>query len=315
VTHLALHRDSVLIRPDGTVTITDLGIAAMWVERLGEKLRQVHSAWDAVYPEPGCVAPEILAYEPLGPKTDIYGLGALLFTLSTTQAPFQGRSVVAFNSILSSPTPPDPRSIYTEVDEELAEIIVACLHRNPDDRGYPDMASLAEALKPLAGDWPQVMRDYRAALMDNSWLERFEPRLRVVDGGDAQSAEAPIPAPAVIPLFEEPASPLTEAELLSRMTNQQRAVYLAGERQHDTAAPSQVRRGAILGIILAFLVGAYFFPSLWGDGLTVQMQKTNAARPTWTTPQSRSSLPSVRNRPCEQEQPARGRYNITLYLK
>ena len=41
VTHLALHRDSVLIRPDGTVTITDLGIAAMWVER--EKLRRVFS--------------------------------------------------------------------------------------------------------------------------------------------------------------------------------------------------------------------------------------------------------------------------------
>ena len=151
--------------------------------------------------------------------------------------------------------------------------------------------------------------------MDNSWLERFEPRLRVVDGGDAQSEQEPIPAPAVIPLFAEPASPLSEAELLARMTNQQRAVYLAGERQRDMSTKSQLRRGALLGIILAFLVGAYFFPGLWDGDLTPTMQSTSTARPIWIASQSPQSLPSVRNRLPEQERRARGRYNIILYLK
>ena len=315
VCHLALHRESVLIRPDGTVTITDLGLAAMWVARLGPKLRQVHSAWGAVFPEPGCVPPEVLANESLGPWTDIYGLGALMYTLATTQTPFDGKSVVAFNSIISAPTPPDPRRSYVGVDEELAEVIVGCLHRSPSDRAYESMDLLLNALQPLAGSWPEAVADYQAALSDHSWLERYEPRLRVVEAGDERHMDSPAPTPAVVPLFDEPEAPMNEAELLARMTADQRAIYLSGGRAQRRTRGSELRRGALLGAVLAVVLAAFFLPDLWESALRPKAPIQPAvAPPQNTSSAAMAAQPAKIMRSQEKEQYARRRRPIVLYL-
>ena len=343
VAHLALHRGSILLRPDGDITITDLGLASMWFDRLGEKLRQVHSAWNSVYPDPGCVPPEVLAGEPLSEAADVYGLGALLFCMATMQSPYQGQSVVAYNSILSAKAPPDPRAIYADVDDALAEIIMGCLRRVPEERTYQTMNEVIAALGPHCGVWPDVLDGYQSALKDFSWLERAEPRLTLVNGGEGKEALEEPTDEAVVPLFSPTGDRLTEAELLAAMTSEQRAIYLAGERSATSSRRPELHRAVLLGTVIAVLVGAFILPDLWlgADRARVITSPSTpttlgafsgATRGASKAPPPAADAPpvagepsgahtrndtrgnTIRSRGAADEQPARSRYPIVLYL-
>lgn len=277
VHHLGLHRGVVLIDPHGGVTVLDLGLVPLLLERVDGRLRGVHTAWDFLFPDSGAVAPELLAGEETSSATDVYGLGTLLYLMMTAVLPHTGSSVVAYNAILSSRDGVDPRKDMPDLAPQFADLVARCLRRAPFER--PSFDELIQGLSAHAETLEEALAPYRPVLHSRRYVERFEPLLRVVDGGRGLGPSEPDepPSPGVVPLFREPNATMSEAELLAHMSVEQRGIYLAGTRgRGGDSRRQQLRRGALLGVIIAIVVWLYLAPSL---GPTVGTPRYRATAP------------------------------------
>jgi hypothetical protein len=141
-----IHRDvkpgNVLIGTDGRARLVDFGIARL----LGEALERTTQT-GMVMGTLRYMAPEQLAGESVGPRVDLYGLGALLYEMLTGRPPHPGASPAALLRELSD----DPPSM-DGIDPTLATVVAACLQPNPEDRPR-HAGDVATALRAwLAGD-------------------------------------------------------------------------------------------------------------------------------------------------------------------
>jgi serine/threonine protein kinase len=81
----------------------------------------------------------------IGPHTDVYGLGAVLYEMLTGRPPFAGRTV---EQILEQVRTRLPAPLETNVARDLKAICMKCLEKTPECR-YPSAAELAEDLQRL----------------------------------------------------------------------------------------------------------------------------------------------------------------------
>ena len=103
-----VHRDvkpgNVLICDDGRVKLTDFGIA----RSTGE---QTITATGLLLGSPAYISPEVAAGHPADPRSDAWGLGALLFTCMQGVPPFdRGAPLATLTAVVQDPVPPHPRS-------------------------------------------------------------------------------------------------------------------------------------------------------------------------------------------------------------
>ena len=141
-----IHRDvkpgNVLLSADGRTRLVDFGIAhslAAASERLtmaGTVIGSLHS-----------MAPEQLTGGPITPRTDLYGVGAVLHESLTGRPPYADSSPVA---LAEAQRAGPPR--MDGIDSALAAVIAGCLASEPEDRPL-HAGALAEALRAwVAGD-------------------------------------------------------------------------------------------------------------------------------------------------------------------
>jgi hypothetical protein len=136
-----IHRDlkpaNVLLGADGTTPkISDFGLS-----RYLNAEDRFSRAGTASY-----MAPEQVAGEALGPCTDVYALGAILYEMLTGKPPFVGASVSETLEQVRTRNPVSPRELNPAVDRTLAYICLKCLEKKPQDR-YPSAAKLSADLK------------------------------------------------------------------------------------------------------------------------------------------------------------------------
>jgi serine/threonine-protein kinase len=145
-----------------TPMVMDFGLAKR-MEIAGEADRLTHSG--AILGTPSFMPPEQAASNrgAIGPASDIYSLGAILYDLLTGHPPFQAanRMDVLFMVLEQDPVP--PRLLNPKVDRDLELICLKCLQKSPDMR-YPSAAALARDLEAyLLGEplsiRPQELRD------------------------------------------------------------------------------------------------------------------------------------------------------------
>lgn len=142
----AVHRDikpgNVLVHwPSNTVKVTDFGLA-----RLGDAFR---SRTGLMAGTPGYMSPEQLTEGPMGPRSDLYALGVLLFELLTGRLPHQGHSLgELLTQVATRPAPP-LRTLRPDLPPELARLVARLLDKRPEQR--PDSAEdVARELDALA---------------------------------------------------------------------------------------------------------------------------------------------------------------------
>lgn len=97
---------------------------------------------------PGYMAPEQASGKRalVGPATDIYALGVMLYQLLTGQLPFRNDSTLELLRAVTSDEPTRPRRLQPRVPRDLEAITLHCLEKEPSRR-YPSALALAEDLR------------------------------------------------------------------------------------------------------------------------------------------------------------------------
>lgn len=128
--HDIIHRDikpqNIMVQPDGNIKVMDFGIA----RAKNSHLTQDNSVLGTAH----YVSPEQTQGKELGPTTDIYSLGIVMYEAATGQVPFQGDDAitVALKQVNEQPKPPS--QLNPAVDPALESIILKCMQKNPADR-------------------------------------------------------------------------------------------------------------------------------------------------------------------------------------
>ncbi len=141
VIHRDLKPSNVMIKVSGEPVVTDFGLA-----RLVTADDSLLTGTGAVMGTPSYMAPEQARGDPkqIGPATDIYSLGVILYELLTGRVPFQGSSALVCALVLTS-DPPKPTSLRSDLDPRLEVICLRAMAKNAVDR-YPSMREFAAAL-------------------------------------------------------------------------------------------------------------------------------------------------------------------------
>jgi TPR repeat protein/serine/threonine protein kinase len=132
VLHRDVKPDNVLIGERGEPLLTDFGLAKE-LERVGHTQRLTQTG--AIMGTPGFLAPEQAAGDPsaIGPATDVYGLGATLYSLLAGRAPFVG-GLIEVVVATAQKAPPSLRHLRRDVPAELERVIMRCLEKEPRQR-------------------------------------------------------------------------------------------------------------------------------------------------------------------------------------
>ncbi|AMV38484.1 serine/threonine-protein kinase [Planctomyces sp. SH-PL62] len=127
---------------DPTPRITDFGLARLIDSPIGESTAA--KAWGT----PPYMAPEQIEQrrEVVGPATDVYALGAILYELATGRPPHKAESPWELMRAVVADPPASPRSVNRSVPRDLGAIAMMCLEKRSRLR-YPDAATLADDLE------------------------------------------------------------------------------------------------------------------------------------------------------------------------
>ena len=158
-----LHRDlkpsNILIDAAGEPHVSDFGLA----KRLEAGESVTHTG--AILGTPCYMSPEQAAGSrgDMGPTSDVWSLGAILYQMLTGRPPFQAASPMDTLLAVLESDPPLPRSIDRTVDRDLEMIALKALQK-PQDLRYASAAGLAADLRAFLAGEPVAAR--RGGLAD-----------------------------------------------------------------------------------------------------------------------------------------------------
>lgn len=173
-----IHRDikpsNILIDDSGQVHITDFGLALrVEVDRDLTRTGQVLGTPSYMPPEQARGKRDLV-----GPASDIYSLGAVLYDLLAGRPPFRGESAADTIRQLIDAEPLSPGQLNRDTPRDLETICLKCLAKEPHKR-YGTAALLADDLARYLADEPILARRVNSVERAWRWCRR-EPRMAIL---------------------------------------------------------------------------------------------------------------------------------------
>jgi eukaryotic-like serine/threonine-protein kinase len=127
VIHCDLKPSNILLDEHGEPLVSDFGLARL---PTGDEKR-----YGPLVGTPAYMAPEqIDERHPVGPATDVWALGVILYELLTGERPFAAASLVELQDLICEATPLPPRQLQATLDARLEAICLRCLAKDPGGR-------------------------------------------------------------------------------------------------------------------------------------------------------------------------------------
>lgn len=82
-------------------------------------------------------------------RSDIWGLGAILYELLTRKVPFVADTLLELCFKVAQESPPNVKELRADIPDELARTVMRCLEKDPPRR-WANVGELATALEPFA---------------------------------------------------------------------------------------------------------------------------------------------------------------------
>ncbi|MDR3634712.1 MAG: serine/threonine-protein kinase [Isosphaeraceae bacterium] len=155
--HGILHRDlkpsNILIDREGQPYVSDFGLA----KQVDAELSLTQTG--AILGTPSYMAPEQASGDrgPIGPRSDVYALGAVLYHMLTGRPPFLAASPLETILLVLEQDPVPPRVLNPRANPDLEMVALKCLQKSPDQR-YPSAAALADDLDAFLAGSPVSAR-------------------------------------------------------------------------------------------------------------------------------------------------------------
>lgn len=151
-------------RPD--IKVLDFGLSR-FMDAVGTQLTRD----GVIMGTPAYMAPEQASGKAVDHRADIYGVGAVLYSLVTGSSPHQGETLQELLLDVLNQAPPVPRSLNPEIPSNLEWVIQKAMAREPGER-YQSMLELDQALsvfdQPTANEIPSGKQGGRA-------IQRYAP--------------------------------------------------------------------------------------------------------------------------------------------
>ncbi|MBR9893128.1 serine/threonine protein kinase [bacterium] len=135
-----VHRDlkpaNVMLTDDGTVKLTDFGIA---------RLTAMEATSAGMVGTPSYMAPEQLTGAEVDARADIYACGVVLYELLTGRKPYKGGGVEALFAAVRSGQAPRPGELVESLPAEVDHVVMTAMHVDPEKR-YASAEGMRAAL-------------------------------------------------------------------------------------------------------------------------------------------------------------------------
>ena len=167
IVHRDLKPGNILISKEGTPKVSDFGLA----RRVDDDINVTLSG--ARVGTPCYMAPEqALGHSSrVGPATDVYALGAILYELITGRPPFRGESTTETERQLIHQEPVPPRRLNAKIPRDLDTICLKCLRKEPHRR-YSTATALAQDLGRFSRKEPIAARRTGVFERSHKWVLR-----------------------------------------------------------------------------------------------------------------------------------------------
>jgi eukaryotic-like serine/threonine-protein kinase len=148
-----IHRDikpqNVLVTASGNLKVTDFGIA-----RAASAVTS--SASGAILGTVGYISPEQALGEPVGPASDLYSLGVVLYEMLTGGLPFTADNSIAVCMKHVNEQPRPPKALNPDIPEGMNALVLMLLAKHPADR-YGSAMELLTDLERVRDGLPPIL--------------------------------------------------------------------------------------------------------------------------------------------------------------